>query len=45
MEMLSSFGGDKHELCLVFMKLKHVRSCQGSDIQNIQTIFYVNKYY
>ena len=26
MEMLSSFRGDKHELCLVVIKFKHVRS-------------------
>ena len=27
MEMLSSFRGDKHELCVVVIKFKHVRSC------------------
>ena len=32
MEMLSSFKGDKHELCLVVIKFKHVRSCQSFDI-------------
>ena len=26
MEMLSSVRGDKHEFCLVVMKIKHVRS-------------------
>ena len=26
MEKLSSFRGDKHELCLVVIKFKHVRS-------------------
>ena len=24
MEMLSSFRGDKHEFCLIFIKFKHV---------------------
>ena len=28
MEMLSSFRGDKHEFCLVVIKVKHVRSFQ-----------------
>ena len=32
MEMLSSFGDDKHELHLVVIKLKHVRSCPRFDI-------------
>ena len=32
MEILSSFVGDKHELCLVVIKFKHVRSCYGIDI-------------
>ena len=32
MEMLSSFGGDKHEFCLVVIKFKHVRSCPSFDI-------------
>ena len=32
MEMLSSFTGDKHELCLVVIKSKHVRSCPSFDI-------------
>ena len=32
MEMLSSFGGDKHEICLVVIELKHVRSCLSFDI-------------
>ena len=32
MEMLSSFGGDNHEFCLVVIKFKHVRSCQSFDI-------------
>ena len=32
MEMLSSFGGDKHELCLVVIMFKHVRSCPSFDI-------------
>ena len=27
MEMLSSFRGDKHDLCLVVIKFKHV--CNG----------------
>ena len=31
MEMLSSFGCDKHEFCLV-VKFKHVRSCPSFDI-------------
>ena len=26
MEMLSSISGDKHEFCLVVIKLKHVRT-------------------
>ena len=30
MEILSSFGGDKHELCLVVMKFMHVHSCVQS---------------
>ena len=29
MEMLSSSRGDKHEICLVVIKFKHVRSCLG----------------
>ena len=32
MEMLSSFGGDKHEFCLVAIKFKHVSSCPSFDI-------------
>ena len=32
MEMFSSFRGDKHEFCLVVIKLKHVRSCPSFDI-------------
>ena len=32
MEMLSSIRGDNHELCLVVIKFKHVRSCQNFDI-------------
>ena len=28
MEMLSSFRGDKNELCPVVIKFKHVHSCQ-----------------
>ena len=32
MKMLSSLGGDKHELCLVVIKSKHVRSCPSFDI-------------
>ena len=32
MEMLSSFGDDKHEFCLVVIKFKHVRSCPSFDI-------------
>ena len=35
METLSSFGGDKHESCLVGIKLKHVRSCPSFEITNI----------
>ena len=27
MKTLSSIGGDKHEFCLVVIKLKHVGSC------------------
>ena len=32
MEMPSSLRGDKHELCLVVIKFKHVRSCPSFDI-------------
>ena len=32
MEMLSSVMGDKHELCLVAIKFKHVRSFPSFDI-------------
>ena len=32
MEMLSSFGCDKHEFCLVVIEFKHVRSCPSVDI-------------
>ena len=32
MEMLSSFGRDKHELRLVVIKFKHVRSCPIFDV-------------
>ena len=32
MEMLSSFGGEKHKFYLVVVKLKHVRSCPVFDI-------------
>ena len=32
MEMLSSFGGDKHELCLVVVKFIYVHSCPSFDI-------------
>ena len=32
MEMLSSLGGDKHELCLVIIEFKHVGSCPSFDI-------------
>ena len=32
MEMLGSFGSDKHEFCLVVIKFKHVRSCPSFDI-------------
>ena len=32
MEMLSSFGGDKHELSLVVIRLKQVRSYPSIDI-------------
>ena len=34
MEILSSFRGDKHELCLVVIKFKHVLSCPSFDITN-----------
>ena len=30
--MLSSFRGDKHELCLVVVKFKDVRSCPSFEI-------------
>ena len=32
MEMLSYFRGDKHEFCLIVIKIKHVRSCPSFDI-------------
>ena len=32
MEMLRSLRGDKHELCLVAIKLRHVRSCPSFGI-------------
>ena len=32
MEMLSSFGADKHEFCLAVIKFKHVRSCPSFEI-------------
>ena len=32
MEMLSTFRGDRHELCLVVIRFKHVRSCPRFDI-------------
>ena len=32
MEMLSSSGCEKNELCLVVIKLNHVRSCPSFDI-------------
>ena len=32
MVMLSSFGGDKHEFCLVVIRFKHVRSCPSFHI-------------
>ena len=32
MEMLSSFGGDKQDFCLVVITLKHVGSCPSFDI-------------
>ena len=32
MEIVSSLRGDKHELCLVVIKFKHVCSCQSFDI-------------
>ena len=32
MEMLSSFGGGKHEFCLVVIKFKHVRCCPSFNI-------------
>ena len=32
MEMLSSFGGDKHELCLAVIKFRHLYSCPSFDI-------------
>ena len=34
MEMLGSFGGDKHEFSLVFIKFRHDRSCPSFDITN-----------
>ena len=33
MEMLSSFGSEKHEICLV-IKCEHFRSCQSFDIKS-----------
>ena len=32
MEMLRSFEGDKHEICLVVAKFKHVGSCSSFEI-------------
>ena len=32
MEMVSSFGGDMREFCLVVIKFRRVRSCQGFEI-------------
>ena len=32
MEILSSLKGDKHESCLIDVKLKHVRSCPSFDM-------------
>ena len=32
MEVHSSIRGDKHEFCLVVIKLKHARSCPSIDI-------------
>ena len=32
MEMPSLSRGDKHEICLAVIKLKHVRSCSSVDI-------------
>ena len=32
MEMLSSFGGDNHEFCLVVIKFEHVCGCPSFDI-------------
>ena len=32
MEMLSSFGDEKHEFCLVVTKVNHVCSCPSFDI-------------
>ena len=34
MEVLTSFGGDKHDLGLVVIKFKHFRSCPSFDIKN-----------
>ena len=34
MEMLSSFGDDEHEFCLVVNELKHVHSCPSLDNTN-----------
>ena len=34
MEMLSSFRGDKYELCRVVIKFKRVGSCPSFDIAN-----------
>ena len=32
MDMLSSFGGDMHDFCLVVIKFRHDRSCPSYDI-------------
>ena len=53
MEMLSSFRGEKHELCLVVIKFKRVRSCPSimnhnriisSYVHVIYIYFYVHVY-
>ena len=40
MEMLSSFGCDKHEFCLVDDKFKYVRSCPSFDITFLSSQFF-----
>ena len=40
MEMLSSFGGDKHEFCLVVIKAKHVYSCPSRTSEIIRSLYW-----